>query len=211
MISRRAWPAVAFFALGACAGGDEGPADTPILQESGWKTTATEGDRDRLRRWWDAWQQALGEARTAGHGAAIDAQGPLLVPGAALDGPQLPPGRYRCRTIKLGFKGQGGLAYVAYPPFDCAAQTEGGLTRLVKLTGSQRPVGLVYPDTDRRSVFLGALELGDEQMPMTYGVDANRDMIGLVERIGPRVWRLVLPWPAFESKLDVVELIPSER
>jgi hypothetical protein len=34
-------------------------------------------------------------------------------------------------------------------------------------------------------------------------------MTGLVERIGARRWRLVLPAPHFESGLDVVELTPA--
>lgn len=211
MTGKRLWPAVTALMLAACSGTDEELASPAPAQDPGWKTVATEADRDRLRRWWDAWQEALADAREAGHGADIEAQGSLLVPDAAVDRPDLPPGHYRCRTIKLGIKGEGGLAYLAYPPFDCAAQVQDGLTKLVKLTGSQRPVGLVYPDTSRRSVFLGALELGDEQAPMAYGIDASRDMIGLVERIGPRTWRLVFPWPAFESKLDVVELVPASE
>jgi len=34
-------------------------------------------------------------------------------------------------------------------------------------------------------------------------------MAGLIERIGTRRWRVVLPYPHFESVLDVVELIPA--
>jgi hypothetical protein len=33
-------------------------------------------------------------------------------------------------------------------------------------------------------------------------------MIGLVQRIGDRRWRLVLPRPAHESLLDVIEIVP---
>ncbi len=38
----------------------------------------------------------------------------------------------------------------------------------------------------------------------------DRDMAGVLERIGERRWRLVLPYPRFESLLDVVELVPTE-
>ena len=31
--------------------------------------------------------------------------------------------------------------------------------------------------------------------------------LGYVERIGEERWRLVLPWPHFESKLDILELV----
>ena len=34
---------------------------------------------------------------------------------------------------------------------------------------------------------------------------------GLVERIGERRWRLVIPWPANESNLDLIELVPAAR
>lgn len=211
MTAPAARPALAALALtlGACGGSGGEITPTATAQESTWRDVATEADRERLRGWWEAWELALAEARAAGHGAEIDAQGTLLVPDAALAGPQLPPGHYSCRTIKLGSKDGTGLTYVAYPPFGCAVRHEDGLMRLEKLTGSQRPTGRVYPDTDRRSVFLGTLTLGDEASPMAYGVDASRDMAGMVERIGPRLWRLVLPAPAFESKLDVIELVPA--
>ena len=39
---------------------------------------------------------------------------------------------------------EGGLAYVAYPPFDCVVTDEGEVTSFAKLTGSQRPVGLIF-------------------------------------------------------------------
>ena len=34
-------------------------------------------------------------------------------------------------------------------------------------------------------------------------------MAGLVERIGDNRWRLVFPYPHFESTLDVLELVPK--
>jgi hypothetical protein len=35
-------------------------------------------------------------------------------------------------------------------------------------------------------------------------------MAGVVERIGERRWRLVLPYPNFESTIDVLELLPAD-
>ena len=61
----------------------------------------------------------------------------------------------------------------------------------------------------QRMVFLGTLQLGDEQRALQYGRDRERDMAGVVERIGDNRWRLVLPYPAFESTLDVIELVPA--
>ena len=41
--------------------------------------------------------------------------------------------------------------------------------------------------------------------------DPKRDMAGVLERIGPFRWRLVIPWPQNSSKLDVFELRPVEQ
>jgi hypothetical protein len=70
-------------------------------------------------------------------------------------------------------------------------------------------MGRLYAETDARVIFLGTLELGDENVPLEYGLDAQRDMAGYVERIGIGRWRLVLPWPSFESQLDVIEMVPA--
>lgn len=96
--------------------------------------------------------------------------------------------------------------------FACRIGTAQGtsVVSLTKLDGSQRPVGTIYPDTDARAIFLGTMQLGDEKRPMSYGRDANRDMAGLIERIAERRWRVVLPYPRFESVLDVVELVPAD-
>ena len=57
---------------------------------------------------------------------------------------------------------------------------------------------------------LGTMMFGDEKKPIDYGRDDGRDMAGYVERVGEKRWRLVLPWPKFESIVDVVELVPAE-
>lgn len=177
-------------------------------QNGGWRDVATERDRVRLREWRTAWVEALREARAAGHAAEIDGEGLLLHPDAALLRPAPPVGDYRCRVIKVG--GQGNLLdYVAYPAFRCRIRPErDGRLSFVKLTGSQRPIGVIYPDGTRRMIFLGALQLGDERRSLRYGTDSERDMAGIVERIGDRRWRIAFPRPTFESIVDVLELVP---
>ncbi|WP_137869906.1 DUF4893 domain-containing protein [Sphingopyxis sp. 2PD] len=183
-------------------------ADEPPAAGS-WRATATDADKERIRGWYSSWEAALADARAKGHGAEIDREGVLLQPMAALPNAHLPAGDYRCRTIKVGAKGRGGLSYIAYGWFRCRVAPEQGLSSLTKLTGSQRPVGLIFPDHLKRQIFLGTLELGDEKMAVNYGSDRMRDMAGLVERIGDNRWRLVLPAPAYESLVDVIELVPG--
>lgn len=174
-----------------------------------WRLIATAPDRVRLRDWRSSFVEALADARRSGAGARIAAEGTLLTPDAALPGPGLPNGTYSCRVTKLGAKAAGLPDYIAYPPFICRVRPERGLQGFAKLTGSQRHVGLILPGDALRNVFLGTLMFGDENRALQYGGDPDRDVAGYVERIGNKRWRLILPRPAFESKMDVIELIPA--
>ena len=186
-----------------------GPREIIGTQSSEWRVAATGADRQRLRDWRDAFVEALAKARAGGHAAEIAAEGALLDPDAAIDGAPIPNGDYRCRVIKLGAKQPGLPDYVAYPAFNCRIRQQRHLQGFAKLSGSQRPVGVIFPGDAMRQVFLGTLVLGDELRAMQYGRDPDRDVAAFVERIGPARWRMVLPRPAFESTLDVIELIPS--
>jgi hypothetical protein len=85
---------------------------------------------------------------------------------------------------------------------------------LAKQTGSPRTTGQLYPDRDAataadldRLIYLGAQAWGgDEASAPGYGRDPERDQIGVLDRIGPDRYRLALPWPLQESKLDLLEL-----
>ena len=56
-------------------------------------------------------------------------------------------------------------------------------------------------------MFIGAQAWGaDEKGYPTYGQMPERDQIGVFERVGNDRWRLVLPWPKQEAKLEVLEL-----
>ena len=193
--------------LTACAATREPAVLRPVSTD--WRTAATDDDRRRLRDWRTAFTAALAKARAAGHGAEIDAEGPLLQPDSAIAGGPIPNGAYRCRVIKLGAKSAGLLDYFAYPAFDCRIQQEKNVQGFAKMTGSQRPVGLVFPGEAMRQVFLGSLVLGDEARAMQYGRDPERDVVAWVERIGPARWRMVLPYPRFESLTDIIELVPA--
>lgn len=188
------------------------PAGADPNQElpNDWRTIVTPEDRARLRDWRGAFTAGLAEARAEGHGDAIALEGALLVPDAGLIDPRPPAGDYRCRVTKLGSQGGGMLAYVAYGYFACRVDDDSVVSRFAKRTGSQRQVGTIYPESRTRMVFLGTLVLGDELRTHIYGGDGERDLVGAVERIGERRWRIVFPYPRFESLTDVLELVPIE-
>ncbi len=197
----------AFLALAACS--TVGPRPVISDPSGDWRIAATAHDRERLRDWRKAFTGALAKAHAGGHSAAITREGALLDPDAAIGEVPIPNGYYACRVIKLGAKQQGLLNYIAYPAFRCRIQQEKALQGFAKLTGSQRPVGLIFPGDALRQVFLGTLALGDESGTMQYGRDAERDVAGYVEKLPDGRWRMILPYPAFESTLDVIELVPA--
>lgn len=177
-------------------------------QPAGWRDVATEQDRARIRNWRRSWTEALGQARRT-HRADVAREGALLEPDAGLLSPEIAPGDYRCRTIKLGSRGNVPLTYISYPAFRCRVERDGAGLRFTKLTGSQRQIGHLYAGNPRRMIFLGTLQLGDERRVLRYGADSDRDSPGILERIGDRRWRLVFPRPTFESIVDVIELVPA--
>jgi hypothetical protein len=192
--------------LAGCGRGDR--SIEPAAAPTNWRTMVTQADRERLRGWRAAWLDALPRARRA-DASAIAAQGALFEPDRALGAALPPPGSYKCRVFKLGAAGTAMRDYTAYPWFQCRIDDEGDVRSFYKADGSQRPVGLLFPDSDARAIFLGTLMLGDETSALQYGRDATRDMVGYVERVGDKRWRLVLPSPRFESLLDVIELVPA--
>lgn len=185
------------------------PSETMPSFSPAWRDIATEADRERLREWRQAFDKAIAAAKRSGHAAELAAEGALLMPDAALANPAIPDGRYKCRVIKMGAKGEGLLDYIAYPAFDCVIGHDGSLQRFDKVNGSQRHVGILYAQDAMRMVFLGTLALGDETRAMQYGQDESRDVAGYLERIGPARWRLVIPSPHYESLTDVLELVPA--
>ena len=172
-----------------------------------WHQVATSRDRQRLRNWRSAWMEGL-EAARAGDGAGVIAADPALFdPDRILSGAVPPAGDYRCRAFKLGARGVA-HGFTAYPWGACRVEADGEMLRVSRLDGPQRPTGLIFADTDARAILLGTMVFSDETRPLDYGRDAGRDMAGVVERIGHRRWRIVVPYPRFESTLDVVELVP---
>lgn len=175
-----------------------------------WQGIISNLDLARLQKVDQAWTEALSQARRSGYAKAIEKEGALLEPGAALPRAAPPPGPYVCRVIKLGHppETRKGLDFIAYKDFACHVEAEADRLWIVKQTGSQRPAGRIWRDRDDRYVFLGAMELGNEKEPPAYGDDPARDLAGYVERVDAFRWRIVIPYPHYESRLDVFELVP---
>ncbi|GAA0642821.1 DUF4893 domain-containing protein [Brevundimonas lenta] len=211
---------VAAAVLAACASTPPPPPPPPppiatpggstegVLRD--WRSIITRFDRDRYNRRDAAWTLALQQARRQPGSGDLRPLGDLIVPGAQRPLVTPPPGDYRCRTVKLGSQGgEEGLGYVVYGWFACRIeQTPNGL-KFTKLTGSQRPSGLLFPENERQMVMLGSMALASEPAANSYGQRPDRDLVAVLERIGERRWRLVIPWPQNESNLDLIELVPA--
>ena len=201
-------------ALCGCTTAERPAARPTVVQEAptradAWKRIAKPEDTDRLGRLPAAWEAGLADAQADGFRRDLAAEGDLLRPDAALARPAPTPGSYQCRMVRLGRAAPKGRAYEKFKPFFCYVEVEGDLLTIVKQTGSQRPAGRLWEDDEpSRLVFLGSLALGSEEQPKAYGDDPARDMAGVLERIGPFRWRLVIPRPRAGSKLDVFELTP---
>ena len=201
--------------VAACASAPPPPPPPPpsggsagVLMD--WRGVITASDRDRYQRRDAAWDLALQQARRQRGSGDLGSLGDLIDPGAARPGAAPPVGAYRCRTVKLGSQGgEEGLGYVVYGWFACRIeQTPRGL-KFTKLTGSQRPSGLLFPENDRHMLMLGCMALAQEPAANSYGRNPERDLVAVLERVGDARWRLVLPWPQYESNLDLIELVPA--
>src|SRR4051812_6594978 len=100
-------------ALPGCAVYREATSTTAFASVN-WREVATGDDRERLRAWRKAWDEALPAARAADP-RAIAAEPLLFDPDRALGDASIPVGAYRCRTYKLGATGSGLSDFVAYP------------------------------------------------------------------------------------------------
>ena len=206
--------------LAACASAPPPPPPPPPPAASGeaagpvalrdWRGIVTASDRDRYSRRDAAWSLALQQARRQPGSGDLSGLGDLIDPRAARLSVAPPPGDYRCRTVKLGSQGgEDGLGYVVYGWFACRIEATPRGLKFSKQTGSQRPGGLLFPENDRQMVMLGSLALAEEPPANSYGQRPDRDLIAVLERIGERRWRLVIPWPQAESNLDLIELVPA--
>ncbi len=173
------------------------PADRP------WERTATPADRQRI----DTLIASLARARAAvpkRRSRAMAAEGALLDPAAAQTMPQTPPGPYYCRLIRFG----GRAGFATFKPDICYVESAPDALAFTKQTGSNLPEGYLYDDGDRRQVFLGTFRTAGDKPGTGYGNDPARDIVGIVERVSPFRWRLILSRAGPGAALDLYELVP---
>jgi Domain of unknown function (DUF4893) len=196
-------------ALGAtvsgCTAGTARPRATPHIAATptGWAGSVTAEDRSRL----DALPATCARPRAAVPvrlKAKLDGEGPLVQPGAALDLPALPPGPYYCRLVRLG--GAHGLD--TYKPDFCTVDGTTHALSFTKQSGTSLPGGWLFPDTDKRQVFLGTFRPAHADSAPPYSVNPAQDVAGVVERVAPFRWRLVLTRAGKGALLDIYELVP---
>jgi hypothetical protein len=174
---------------------------------SEWKQVASPEDVTRLAELPARWARARAEAAPR-YAKALKAEAMLLDPQAALDRPEPTPGRYRCRTVRLG-KAPREAAFAAFKPFFCFVATQAPLLAFSKGTGTHRPGGWLWTDTDKRLVFLGGFAEGSKGAPPPYRTGAATNAIGVIERIDDFRWRLVLAGPPATNRIEILELVPD--
>ncbi|MGD9912582.1 MAG: DUF4893 domain-containing protein [Rhizobiaceae bacterium] len=159
----------------------------------------TPPDKERLKTYGPVRQEAIKEAK---EGPPAD----VKVLDAALAKPLQPfqgfdmTGDWKCRTLKVG----GFAKLIVYGWFKCKVTDDGSGWVLEKTSGSQRTKGRFYDESDKRLIYLGSFFIeGDKPKP--YGSGLETDQVGYAFRTGKAEWRVELPSPYYESKLDIME------
>ena len=176
-----------------------------------WAGLATPADYARLANL----PQVFAQARAAVPGTRaklLAAETALVDPAAAQLAPELPPGPYHCRLVRFG----GRARFATFKPDFCYVETarnaagKSGVsfTKQTATRGGTLPEGWIYPDGERRQVFLGAVKRKGETAPRRYGDDPGHDLAGVIERVSPFRWRLILARAEAGATLDLYELVP---
>lgn len=195
-----------FIAAGACT---RSPSPLAIVTlapppaPSGWAAIATTADQARLAALPDIWARARAAVPRRLR-AKMRNEGALVDPAVALEMPALPPGPYHCRLIRFG----GHVGFATFAPDICYVESRGENIAFTKQTGSILPGGWLHPDGATRQVFLGTLREAAATSAPAYGATPARNVAGVVERVSPFRWRLVLTRAGRGATLDMYGLVP---
>ena len=172
----------------------------PAFADGEFDKLITPADRQRMEKYGDTRKEALAEAKAGG---AADEVATLDT--VANKQPQSwsgfdMTGNWQCRTIKVG----GISPLVIYGWFKCRVSDDGSGWMLEKTSGSQRTKGRFFDDGDKRLTYLGSFFVNDDPAK-PYGSGPDSDQFGYAFRTGAKEFRIELPAPRYESKLDILE------
>lgn len=173
----------------------------PAETGSEWRAIARPADQQRIDTIDARFQAALADLPRRLKPRS-DADRQLLDPHAGRPLPMLTPGGYECSRIRLG----GRAKLTRFKPDTCYVKIEAsGRLSYTTQSGALMPGGYLYPDGDRRLILIATDRPTGARSAPAYGVNAARDLVGAVERLGPMRWRLTIPRA---DEVDVWELKP---
>jgi hypothetical protein len=205
----------AVVAVAACASTPPPPPPPPPPGGSGavlmdWRGVITAADRDRYQRRDAAWTLALQQARRQRGSGDLNSLGDLIDPKAARArrGPaarRLPlPHR---QTGLPGRRGRSGLCDLRLVRLPHRTDPRG--LKFTKLTGSQRPSGLLFPENDRHMLMLGSMALAQEPAANSYGRNPTAIWSPCWNASARRAGGWSCRGRSTESNLDLIELVPA--
>src|SRR5690606_32769706 len=118
-------------------------AGATIEQVEPWRQATLAEDAERIEALGAIWTKIKATMPARGQRSAA-AEGALVAADAALDHPELPPGSYACRVVRLG-EGAGREQFRSFPSNFCYISADGDkILSLTKQTGSDLPAGRLY-------------------------------------------------------------------
>lgn len=171
----------------------------PTLADGQVQKLITPADKARLDQYGETRKAALAEAKAGNPDEVKQLDALLAKPLVSFSDKDL-TGNWKCRTIKAG-----GLSpLVIYGWFKCKVTDDGSGWRLEKISGSQRTQGRFFDDNEKRAIYLGSGSVNNDRAK-PYGSGPQTDQVGYAFRTSASEWRIELPAPYYESKLDIIE------
>ncbi|QKC96438.1 DUF4893 domain-containing protein [Mesorhizobium sp. NZP2298] len=171
----------------------------PTLADGQVQKLITPADKARLDQYGETRKAALAEAKAGNPDEVKQLDALLAKPLVSFSDKDL-TGNWKCRTIKAG-----GLSpLVIYGWFKCKVTDDGSGWRLEKISGSQRTQGRFFDDNEKRAIYLGSGSVNNDRAK-PYGSGPQADQVGYAFRTSASEWRIELPAPYYESKLDIIE------
>ncbi|MCE7796820.1 DUF4893 domain-containing protein [Sphingobium sufflavum] len=188
-------------------------AAVSLVEEPGWRALVSTQDEQRITHLPDEWRRLLASVPVS-YRRAVEREGALLSPDAGRDHPTPPPGSYRCRLVKLTPPATAGVRrreapVRSFPDFFCYIRGEkDNELSFTKQTGTELPRGWLHRDGEHRLILVGARQREVGGGALAYGDEPARNVVGVVDRIGPFRWRLAIAGRDAQAGLDIYELTP---